>query len=60
MKGKPSVIAACHFHFRLLQSLRIYELLLLPLLHIFELNGAQIDEDKCVVDLLPTELRKIF
>jgi len=39
MEGKLPVITACHFQLRLLQSVRIYELLL-PLFHIFELHGA--------------------
>ena len=56
MEGKSAVITACHFHCRLLQRLIIYELLI-PLLHIFELHAAQLDEDKGISYLFPTELR---
>ena len=45
IEGKLPVIIACLFHFRLLQSLRMYELLR-PLLHIFQLRGVQLDEDR--------------
>ena len=47
MAAKSPIIRTCHFHFRMLQSLIIYEILI-PLLHIFELHGAQLNEDKIV------------
>jgi hypothetical protein len=59
MEGKPPVIAACHFHFRLLQILSMYELWRL-LLHIFELHCAQLDEDNSIVHLFPREKRNLF
>jgi hypothetical protein len=49
----------CHFHFRIMQSLIIYELWH-PLLLIFELHCAQLDEDKVIVHLFLTELRNFI
>jgi hypothetical protein len=59
MEGRPPGITAFHFHFRLLQSLIIYEPLI-PLLHVCEMHGAQLDEDKRIFYLFPTELRNLF
>jgi len=59
MEGKPPVITACHFQFRLMQSLTIYELLI-PLLHIFEFHSAQLDEEKHIVYFYSTELRNFI
>jgi hypothetical protein len=59
MQGKPPVITVCHFQFRLLQSLIIYRLPI-PLLYIFELRGAQLNEDKVMVYLFPTDLRSFY
>jgi hypothetical protein len=59
MEGNWPVITGCYFQFRLLQSLIIYEISV-PLLHIFELNCAQLDEDKGIFLLFPTEVRNFI
>jgi len=59
MDGKPPIITACHFHFQLLQSLRMYESLL-PFFLIFELHGSQLDEDKSTFLLISIRTKKLY